>query len=212
MAKDLNDIKFKRSMFLPVLPLVYDDALSYIEQLGRISKKINEVIDYVDGLELNVLEQANAYTDAKVAGFQIQVDQIIAEFNRIVAEIEADNTQFKQDINDKIDELEREVDYFNQALIATTEAINNRTDMAIAQNNESLLAQMRTYLANILVINFITGEEMSVQEMFNFLCKYHLEDALTYMELGAKNCTYNTLINYLMTYQQLISNGGTIIQ
>ncbi len=199
-------------MFYPVLPLVYDDALSYIEQLGRVCTKINEVIESMNNLSVDILGQANAYTDAKVAGFQIQVDQIIAEFNRIVAEIEADNTEFKQEVNDKIDELEREVDYFNQALIATTEAINNRTDIAIAQNNESLLAQMRTYLANILVVNFITGEEMSIQDMFDFLCKYHLEDALTYTELGTKNCTYSTLINYLMTYQQLISNGGAIIQ
>lgn len=199
-------------MFYPVLPLVYDDALSYIEQLGRVCTKINEVIDSMNNLSVDILGQANAYTDAKVAGFQIQVDQIIANFNRVVAEIEADNTQFKEEVQAKIDELETEVDYFNQALVATANAINQRTDTAIAQNNEALLAQMRTYLANILVVNFITGEEMSIQEMFDFLCKYHLEDALTYTELGAKNCTYNTLINYLMTYQQLISNGGAIIQ
>ena len=194
---NIQDIKFKRIMFYPVLPLVYDDALSYIEQLGRVCTKINEVIDSMNNLSVDILGQANAYTDAKVAGFQIQVDQIIEEFNRIVTQIEIDNNEFKQEVNDKINELEREVDYFNQALIATTEAINNRTDTAIAQNNESLLAQMRTYLANILVVNFI---------------KYHLEDALTYTELNAKNCTYNTLINYIMTYQQLISNGGAIIQ
>lgn len=209
---DIQDIKFKRIMFYPVLPLVYDDALSYIEQLGRVSKKINEVIDSMNNLALDVLGQANAYTDAKVAGFQIQVDQIVASFNAIVAQIEADNTQFKQEVNDKINELEQEVDYFNQALIATTNAINQRTDIAIAQNNESLLAEMRTYLANILVRNFITGEEMSIQEMFDYLCKFHLTDPITYTELAGKNNTYNTLINYLMTYQQLIVSGGSIIQ
>ena len=209
---DITDLKFKRNMFLPVLPLVYDDALSYIEQLGRVTKKINDVIDAMNNLGLDILGQANAYTDAKVAGFQIQVDQIIAEFNRVVAEIEADNTQFKQEVQDKIDELENDIDYFNQALVATANAINQRTDTAIAQNNTALLAEMRTYLANILVINFITGEEMTIQEMFDFLCKYHLEDALTYTELVSKNCAYNTLVNYLMTYQQLITNGGSIIQ
>lgn len=209
---DITDLKFKRNMFLPVLPLVYDDALSYIEQLGRVTKKINDVIDAMNNLGLDILGQANAYTDAKVAGFQIQVDEIIANFNRVVAEIEADNTVFKQEVNDKIDELEREVDYFNQALIATTEAINNRTDVAIAQNNTALLAEMRTYLSNILVVNYITGEEMTIQAMFDYLCKFHLTDPITYTELAGKNCTYNTLINYLMTYQQLIVSGGSIIQ
>lgn len=209
---NIQDIKFKRIMFYPVLPLVYDDALSYIEQLGRVCTKINEVIESMNSLSVDILGQANAYTDAKVAGFQIQVDQIVAEFNRVVAEIEADNTQFKQEVQDKIDELENEIDYFNQALVATTNAINQRTDTAIAQNNTALLAEMRTYLANILVVNFITGEEMTVQQMFDFLCKYHLVNALTYTELASKNCAYNTLVNYLMTYQQLISNGGSIIQ
>lgn len=211
MSKDLDDIKFKRSMFLPILPLVYDDALSYIEQLGRISKKINEVIDYVDGLELNVLEQANAYTDAKVEGFQIQVDQIVDEFERIVEQINIDNAEFKSDVNDTITELERRVDDFNASLIATTNAINRRTDDAIAQNNISLLAQMQTYLSNILVTNYITGEQISIQEMFDFLCRYHLANAITYGELANKNKTYNELIAYNMTYADLISNGGAII-
>lgn len=209
---DITDLKFKRNMFLPVLPLVYDDALSYIEQLGRVSKKINEVIDAMNDLESDVLAQANAYTDAKVAGFQIQVDEIIAEFNRVVAQINEDNRVFKQEVNDKIDELEQRVDYFNQALVATTNAINQRTDTAIAQNNASLLAEMRTYLANILVINYITGEEMTIQAMFDYLCQYHLTDPITYVGLAGKNCTYNTLVNYLMTYTQLITNGNTIIQ
>lgn len=209
---NIEDLKFKRSMFLPVLPLVYDDALSYIEQLGRITKKINDVIDAMNGLSMDVLGQANAYTDAKVAGFQIQVDQIIAEFNAIVDEIEHDNNVFKQEVNDKINELETEVDYFNQSLVATANAINQRTDSAIAQNNASLLAEMRTYLANILVVNYITGEEMSIQDMFDYLCKFHLTDPITYSELASKENTYNTLINYLMTYQQLITSGGSIIQ
>lgn len=199
-------------MFLPVLPLVYDDALSYIEQLGRITKKINDVIDAMNNLSMDVLTQANAYTDMKVASFQIQVDQIIASFNAIVAQIERDNTEFKNEINDKINELENEIDYFNQSLIATTNAINQRTDVAIAQNNASLLAEMRTYLSNILVVNYITGEEMSIQDMFDYLCKFHLTDPITYSELASKENTYNTLINYLMTYQQLIVSGGSIIQ
>lgn len=209
---NIEDLKFKRSMFLPVLPLVYDDALSYIEQLGRITKKINDVIDAMNGLSMDVLGQANAYTDAKVASFQIQVDQIIASFNEIVATIERDNNEFKNEVNDKINELEREIDYFNESLIATTNAINQRTDVAIAQNNASLLAEMRTYLANILVVNYITGEEMSIQQMFDYLCMFHLTDPITYSELASKENTYNTLINYLMTYQQLITSGGAIIQ
>ena len=123
-----------------------------------------------------------------------------------------ENERFIEQVNTKVNELEDEVDGFNDALVATANAINERTDIIVQQNNEALLREMQRYLANILVLNYITGEEVSIQEMFDFLCMYHLTDSITYTELAGKNCTYQTLANYLMTYTQLVTNGGTIIQ
>ena len=84
--------------------------------------------------------------------------------------------------------------------------------MVVAQNNEALLREMQRYLSNILVNNYITGEEMSIQDMFNFLCMYHLNDPITYNELYVRNNTYNQLIAYQMTYTDLLVNGKNIIQ
>lgn len=39
-----------------VLPLVYDDSLSYYETLGKVVKKVNELIDYVDKEYTKVVE------------------------------------------------------------------------------------------------------------------------------------------------------------
>ena len=36
----------------PILPLVYDESLSYYEYLCKLTKKINEIID-----KLNMLEE-----------------------------------------------------------------------------------------------------------------------------------------------------------
>lgn len=209
---NIKDLSFIRRNFLPVLPLVYDDALSYIEQLGKVTKKINEVIQAMNDLELDILGQANAYTDAKVEGLDERIDSIIGQVNDIVNELRIENAQFIEQVNSKVSELEGEVNGFNNALVATANTINARTDMIVQQNNEALLREMQRYLANILVLNYITGEEMSIQDMFNFLCLYHLTDSITYGELATKNCSYQTLANYLMTYTQLVTNGGSIIQ
>ena len=209
---NIKDLSFIRRTFLPVLPLVYDDALSYIEQLGKVTYKINEVIQAMNDLELDVLGQANAYTDAKVEGLDTRIDGIISQVNEIVNQLRIENAQFMEQVNSKVSELEEDVDGFNDALVATANTINARTDMVVQQNNEALLREMQRYLANILVLNYITGEEMSIQDMFNFLCLYHLTDSITYGDLALKNCSYQTLANYLMTYTQLVTNGGSIIQ
>ena len=45
-----------------VLPLVYDDSLSYYEVLCKVVHKLNEVIDYVgDGLEEYIRNVLNQY-------------------------------------------------------------------------------------------------------------------------------------------------------
>ena len=124
----------------------------------------------------------------------------------------AENARFEQRIVTDVNELEREIDNFNNVLIANTKAINERTDLVVQENNTYLLNQMREYLADILVVNYITGEDMSIQDMFDYLCMYHLTDPITYTELAGKECTYTTLASYDMTYTQLVTNGGTIIE
>lgn len=209
---NIKDITFMNKVFLPVLPLVYDDALSYIEQLGKVTYKINEVIEAMNNLELDILDKATDYTDIKIAEVNERINGIIGEVNNIVDELRLENEQFLRQVTIKVDELEDEVDNFNNVIVATANAINARTDIVVQQNNEALLREMQRYLANILVLNFITGEEMSIQAMFDFLCQYHLTDSITYAGLYAKNCTYQTLANYLMTYTQLVTNGNSIIQ
>lgn len=49
-----------------VLPLVYDQSLSYYEVLGKVTNKINELIDYIeDGYRQEVAELlAKAFVNA----------------------------------------------------------------------------------------------------------------------------------------------------
>ena len=82
MAKIKNTC-CRRVGFL-VLPAVYDEALSYQEELYHLCEKVNEIIsylaeqddsiyDYVDRAVASALAQAKSYTDGQVNAFYQQV-------------------------------------------------------------------------------------------------------------------------------------------
>ena len=47
---------------IKILPLVYDDSLSYYEQLCKLTSKMNEIIEFVNG---NITENIQKYIDEK---------------------------------------------------------------------------------------------------------------------------------------------------
>ena len=89
---------------------------------------------------------------------------------------------------------------------------NNRTDLQIERNNEYIFREIEdNILANITVINYFTGERMSVQDMFNYLASLHLQNAITYNGLRDKNLTYTELIAKSISYTELVKNGSTLL-
>lgn len=211
MSRNISEIKFMRKAFLPVLPLVYDDSLSYIEFLGKVCEKCNEIIEAMNNLDVEILAQAREYTDGRINEVYGNIDNLRNTLEEEMRELQRDNMDFKVYVTEEVDRLTAQVNLFYDILSATENAINRRTDMVVQQNNEYLLQRMESYLSNIKVINYITGQQISVQDMFDFLCMYHLTDPLTYSELASKNCTYTTLASYDMSYTELVTEGNTII-
>lgn len=211
MPKDIDEVKFMRRAFLPVLPLVYDDALSYIEFLGKVRDKINEVIASIDQVEANILEEAEAYTDSKLAGIESDFGTLQENVDKAIDGIRDDNELFEIRVTEEVNRLINSVNNFYTVLNNIAAAINQRTDMVIQENNNMLLTEMQRYLSNILVMNYITGDQMSIQDMFNYLCMFHLTDPITYTELYVTSTTYTALVALNMTYTDLVTRGGAII-
>ena len=89
---------------------------------------------------------------------------------------------------------------------------NNRTDLQIERNNEYIFREIEdNILANITVINYFTGEHVTVQDMFDYLASLHLENAITYNGLRDKNLTYTELIAKRITYTELVKKGGILL-
>ena len=170
--------------------------------------KMKELEGRLDGILEEALKLTKEYVDTRLSEYQSQIAQIRIEI---------------QAVSDRTDELSEEIVrqvLRLEGLISDAERqaeslfiiANNRTDLQIERNNEYIFREIEdNILANITVINFFTGEHVSVQNMFDYLASLHLENAITYNGLRDKNLTYNALIAKRITYTELVKNGAIVL-
>ncbi|MBQ0141408.1 MAG: hypothetical protein KBT06_01195 [Prevotellaceae bacterium] len=187
--------------------------------LDWVLAKFKEFEDRLDNVQLTILDQIKEYTDGRIAEIQTQVDGLktdIDSFERQVeaqlATVDARYDTFVGEVRAQLQLLRAEVDHFDEVIRSDIAQVNERTDAAIAQNNEYLLEEIGKGIINVKVLNYFTGEYVTIQQMFDYLANFHLENAITVNQLISRDKTYIELIAYDMSYTELAVNGGTIIQ
>lgn len=194
-----------------ILPLVYDDALSYYETLCKVVAKMNETIDAVNNISADILREANAYTDEQIAEAKKDIDDKINEVNALIRVVQEDYDSFTRTVDAKIALLRSDFADFETKIDNEILGINARTDYAIEQNNIYLLDELSKSIAKLNVINFFTGLEVTIQEMFDTLAQLHITDPLTYTDYANKNITYSNLSLLNIDYTELVLHGKQII-
>ena len=189
-----------------------DFILAKVKELDeRVSEIAEEIAEQVE-------EDVKQYIDE-------QLSLVIQEFN----DMKSDYDQFKLDVEGEVDGLEQDFinltgeidtfmyqvnlkiqgvkDYVDAQIVAT----NARTDAAIIANNQMILDQLSQYLSNITVINFFTGEAISIQDMFDYLAMLHVSDSIDYATLASRNKTYADIAALNITYTDVVLHGNTLI-
>lgn len=182
-----------------------------IQNLDWTLDEVKKFGERLDGIAEGILAEANKYTDEQLANYQTQIDEIRAEFNQIVDGLENDFDNLKIQINQSLLQMELKLIDLQRQLAADINAVNARTDLAIEQNNEYLLSHMAEELSKIKVLNYFTGEYISIQDMFDYLARLHATDAITVSDLVSRQKDVNTLVALNMTMTQLAMNGANII-
>ena len=196
----------------PILPAVYEDSLSYYEDICKLIAKINELVDVVNNIKLDILDDANAYTDEEIRKMESRVNDAVNSVIALKQEIENEFNDFKNITEETLNEFSEKIDLLYDHVNDIVYSINARTDLVIKQNNEFIFKEIENnILKNITVLNYFTGENVSVQEMFNYLSMFHLENAMTYAVLYTKNITVDYLVGKRITYTDLVRNGNTIL-
>ena len=173
--------------------------------------KMQELEDKIVGIEQSILDSAKSYIDEQLQPYQRQIAELRNEFETFKLTMSSEQLDFEREVRNTVVALEARIDQFRAELHAEISAVNARTDLAIAQNNDYLMEELSKGLSTVKVTNFFTGLRVTVQEMFDYLASLHVTDGITYTELVNRNNTYNNLAAYGTTYTDLVLHGNTII-
>lgn len=178
--------------------------------LDWILRKMKDLQKNMDDLLQTAIEEATAaakiYVDEQMETIRTDFQTLQANFNALNSNVIALNNAFNAftvNINAQMTALRK---YVDDSLTAQ----QLQMQLMISQNNDYLLGQMETYLAQIKVINYFTGEKVSIQDMFNYLAGLHLNDAINYTTMAARGKTYTQLAGLNMTYTDLAIHGNTL--
>lgn len=187
-----------------IIPTAYDDSLSYYQQIAAVLDAIISTLEKLDSIE----ELSHKYTDQKIAILRSELLDTIATENAKLKTLIADNTSSIAVLSEKIDEV---------AITAKAELNGLREEIQLyfEQYTTWILDYISQNLIDIKVINYFTGEKVTIQDMFNYLAMLHVTTGLTYSELAARNYTYNEIIEKCNTgnysYSDLIRDAATIL-
>ena len=64
-----------------ILPLIYDDSISYLEMLGKVKTKLNELIEYYNGLKDVIPQEAQDLYEGLAKRLEDDLDKAIRDLN-----------------------------------------------------------------------------------------------------------------------------------
>lgn len=170
--------------------------------------KMKELDGRLDGIVEETLKLTKEYVDDRLINYQAQ----ISEIRRDIKTLYDKDEELSDEMIRQVMRLEGLISLAEQKAESLFIIANNRTDLLIEQNNEYIFREIEdNLLSNITVINYFTGERVTVQNMFNYLASLHLQNAITYNGLRDKNITYTELVAKSITYTELVKNGGTLL-
>lgn len=198
--------------FQPELPAVFDDSLSYLQMLSRLLAKVNELTTAVNNVDIDAINQKLAdlktYIDTQDSTLQGNINTLSAS---VTSQI---NTLYTY-VNGKFDTINIEITALGNRITGLQDSIQAEIQQAI----KSYDSYIKTYIANQVleakVVNYFTGDKISIQDMFDYLARLHITNGLTYAQIAERGYTYQEIIdkctagNY--TYADLTRDANTIL-
>lgn len=190
--------------------------------LTWVIEKIQELNVNLTTLEERVkqasIEASKEYVDLRMIEIQSEFDALSQEvsnlhiyFDNKVDELEYNYNAFVNSIQQQIVLLTNRIDDFDQTIKNDIIGVNVLTDLKIQQNNEFILNEVAKGVVNVKVINFFTGERVTVQDMFDYLCGLHATYTPTVQEMIDANKTVQQLVDMTHTVGDWVRYGKQYI-
>ena len=146
-----------------VLPLVFDNSLSYYEFLGKMCHKLNECIDALNSQNLNIIEFTHM-VQLEIENFEKYIDSRMTEYENA---LKTEWAQFKEEINTAFNDFKTQIESEWQAEKALNEKF--RTDLLaeFAELKADITAQQENF-ENQIKADFNTFKETINAEVEQF--------------------------------------------
>lgn len=170
-------------------------------------KRLNDSLD--DVLQEAITQataNAKAYVDSRIGQLENDFSTLQTNFNALNSNVTALTNLVNTFIANYSAELAALKLYIDDSLDAQT----LQTQLLIKQNNDYLLSEMESYLTQIKVINYFTGEKVTIQDMFNYLAGLHLNDSIDYDTMAYRALTHTYLAGLNLSYTNLAMHGNTL--
>ena len=194
--------------FNPVLPTSFDDSLSYLEMVSKLYKKLEELIAEVNAIDQEAIQQALDDMRAEIARFETQIQ---VQYNALDEKYQALYSELNNSILELADTTAESLETLDTKIYNLGESLKDIMDLKIDENNEYIFGSIASEIIGIKVLNYFTGQKVTIQEMFDYLAQLHATDGITVTELITRHKTVDELIALKFTYTQLAQNGKNII-
>ena len=170
------------SYYRRVLPAVYDNSLSYYEQLCRIKYKLNEVIKNLNDLEENLPSYVKQAIDEALGGWEERMEEQFAEQNARIAaaekKIDDSVAEMQAQLDAAIREMEQTINaQLNALYLILVNGIN--ANRAYIDSQISLLKDEFPDLSTVYVISPVDGQLVKIQDCVNDMYNVLRYGALT---------------------------------
>jgi cell division septum initiation protein DivIVA len=202
--KNMTEVKQFRFYCQKVLPLVYDESLSYYEVLGKLIHKVNEITEQV-----NVMEDNIDFLNDEV----IVLKRRMTSLENDMVQLRADFEQFRTEMNERFANLEREL---RETLASEISRIERELTARIERLEQQLLAriaelenEMKTRMTNLEInlTNRVEQLERNIDQRFDDLNadidrKFAAQDAHINAQLNeVRTWVANELSRYLAMFE-----------
>ena len=179
--------------------------------LDWILSKIKEFEQRLDSISDDIVKKANEYTDSKLAGIQKDFADFKTEVNATLSDIDSKYAAFTSEVNRRLLIMDNRLDKMQDTVDSTIKVANDYTNQAIANNNEYIINETTKALSTVKVINYFTGEKISIQGMFDYLSQFHLTNAIRNGVLRDRQLTNQHIADLNISNTEIVIDGGNLL-